>query len=87
MNLITNLQLAADEFDHEFEFDFACTLKSFHFFSDFMNLQLDADEFDHECEFDFASHKNQSISSLVNLIMNLQLDADEFDHESEFDFT
>ena len=52
-----------------------------------MNLQLDADEFDHECELDFASHKNQSISFLVNLIMNLQLDADEFDHESEFDFT
>ena len=31
MNLITNLQLDADESDHEFEFDFACTLKSIPF--------------------------------------------------------
>ena len=56
MNLIMNLQLDADEFDHESEFDFAYILESFCLFlmNLITNLQLDADEFDHEFEFDFA---------------------------------
>ena len=40
MNLITNLQLDADEFDREFEFDFAYILESFCSFSDELDCEF-----------------------------------------------
>ena len=51
-----NLQLDADEFDHQCELDFASHKnQSISFLVHLiMNLQLDADEFDHESEFDFT---------------------------------
>ena len=40
MNLIMNLQLDADEFDHESEFDFAYILESFGSFSDELDYEF-----------------------------------------------